>query len=134
MKGAADRLDDQVRAEGAAMGYDASTGDAGASSTNFTAVMHNVVNQMLLAMKAGEAAAAPSRRSRPAKSRCSRSPTPWRRSSRTIQIRSAFKPGDEMPGDFGHVLMKYLDRTRTVIIRSPSGRRATSRSAVPDRR
>jgi hypothetical protein len=29
------------------------------------------------------------------------------------------KPGDDMPGDFGHVLRKYLDRTRTILIKKP---------------
>ncbi|WP_293880602.1 strawberry notch-like NTP hydrolase domain-containing protein, partial [Sphingomonas sp.] len=111
------KMTQELRAEGGAMGHDASTGEAGASSTNFTAVMHNVINQMLLAMKAGQAATR-------AIEAIKRGEKPVLTVANTMEAflndyadNLGISPGDEMPGDFSHVLMKYLDRTRTVLIK-----------------
>jgi hypothetical protein len=117
--GAAGRMTAELRAEGSAMGHDASTGEAGASSTNFTSVMHNVINQMLLAMKAEQASAK-------AIEAIKRGEKPVLTVANTMEAflqdyadNLGIKPGDEMPGDFSHVLKKYLDRTRTVLIKKP---------------
>jgi hypothetical protein len=48
-------IDKEVKAEAAIAGQDASVGTAGAESTNFTSLMHNVVSQFLLSAKAERA-------------------------------------------------------------------------------
>ena len=43
---------DHMQSEGLQVGLDNAVGDAGASSTTFSSIMHNAVNQVLLALKA----------------------------------------------------------------------------------
>jgi len=118
-KAAAKQITKELRASGEMVGADGATGDAGAKSTNFTAIMHNVINQMLLAMKAPEAA-------KRAIEAIKRGEKPVLTVANTMEAflqdysdQLEIKPGDEMPGDFSHVLRKYLDRTRTISIRKP---------------
>jgi hypothetical protein len=49
-------IDDDVKAEGEAVGHDAATGQAGVNSTSFSSLLHNVISQMLVALKADPAA------------------------------------------------------------------------------
>jgi hypothetical protein len=53
IKAAAKNIDKELKADAKRITPDGSTGGAGAQSTNFTAIMHNLVNQLLLAQKAG---------------------------------------------------------------------------------
>lgn len=50
-KDAVEQVDEEMAAVGASVRTDNATGDAGASSTNFTALMHNVIAQTLMAQK-----------------------------------------------------------------------------------
>jgi predicted CopG family antitoxin len=45
-------IDRELKKEGKTVSRDGSTGGAGATSTNFTSLMHNVINQTLLSLKA----------------------------------------------------------------------------------
>lgn len=116
---AAENLTEILKSEGTAMGYDNATGEAGASSTSFTAVMHNVISQLLLAMKVEPAAqmaiAALKRGEKPVLTVANTMESFLSDYADTLGI----SPGEEMPADFSDVLMKYLDRTRTVIIKKP---------------
>ena len=45
------QIGDKVKGDAQHITPDGSTGGAGVVSTNFTSIMHNLVNQLLLAMK-----------------------------------------------------------------------------------
>lgn len=126
MKDAVAALNEQVKAEGEAVGYDGSTGDAGASSTNFTAVMHNLINQMLLSMKArpavDEALAALSRGEKPVLTVANTMESFLSDYASEVGIEA----GDAMPADFSDVVMRYLKRTRTVLIKKPFAKKGES--------
>lgn len=123
VKDAASNLSEQLKAEAAGLVADNATGDAGASSTNFTAIMHNVINQMLLAMKVDPAA-------KMAIEALKRGEKPVLTVANTMESflsdyaeSMGIGPGGEMPADFADVLQKYLDRTRTVTIRKPHAKK-----------
>lgn len=74
---AVEAADKAAAKAGGSVGDNKSTGKGGASSTNFTAVMHNVIAQSLLAQKVDavvEAAANDVARGRKSSSPC---PIPW---------------------------------------------------------
>ena len=131
VKAAARNMTAQIRADGEAFGHDAATGDAGARSTAFTSVMHNVVNQMLLAMKADQAAdhaiALIKAGEKPIFTVANTMEKFMKDYTDNIDVADAsvpggfrkIKPGDVLPGDFSEVLIKYLNRTRTVLIKKP---------------
>ena len=132
---AAVEITKKLKTEGQALGYDGATGDAGASSTSFTAVMHNVINQMLLAMKAEPAAvaaiAAIKRGEKPVLTVANTMESFLSDYSDSLGIGN----GDEMSADFSDVLKKYLDRTRTIIIKKPfamKGEKSTYRHYLSD--
>lgn len=116
---AAEQISQTIKAEAAAVSGDGSTGGAGADSINFTAIMHNVINQALLAMKAKPAA-------KMAIEALERGEKPVLTVSGTMEAflteyaeNLGINVGDPIPADFGDVLKKYLDRTRTLIIKKP---------------
>lgn len=56
VQSAAKRMDKEMKADGKAVSGSSSTGGAGVDSTNFTSVMHNLIDAMLLAVNAKPAA------------------------------------------------------------------------------
>lgn len=101
---------------------DNSTGAAGATSTNFTSLMHNVINQTLLALKA-EAAV------QEALSSLSRNEKPVITVANTMGsfIGDAaeaqdLKPGDPIDLNVGDLLRRYLESSRMVIIKEYDGK------------
>lgn len=119
VQGAADKVGNKLKAEAKIVLGDNATGSAGAESINFTAIMHNVINQMLLALKAKPAVEI-------ALEAIKRGEKPVFTVSGTMESfltdfvdNLGIKPGEAVEGDFRDVLMKYLNRTRTITIRSP---------------
>jgi hypothetical protein len=119
IRGAVAAIDQQVKAQAQSVSSDGSTGGAGASSTNFTAVMHNLINQMLLSMKAKPAA-------QMAIEAIRNGEKPVITVSSTMESflsdyagQMGHKIGDAVDIDFSRVLNKYLDRTRTITIKQP---------------
>jgi hypothetical protein len=112
-------LNDDLAGEAEGVGYDNATGDAGVHSTNFTSIMHNVINQMLLAMKVEPAAKAAveaiKRGEKPVLTVANTMESFLKDYADTIGI----KVGDETPADFSDVLHKYLERTRMITIKKP---------------
>ncbi len=112
-------IDKELKAEAEAVGYDGAVGEAGAESTAFTAIMHNVINQVLLAMKAKPAAKmaieALERGEKPVLTVAGTMETFYKDFAEQLGI----KHGEPIPADFSDVLKKYLDRTRTLIIKKP---------------
>lgn len=102
---------------------DGSTGAAGASSTNFTSIMHNVIGQTLLALKAEETV-----QDTLAILRNNQKPviTLYNTMGSTIGRAAEeqdLKPGDPIDLSVGDLLLRYLDRSRDVIEKDAFGDR-----------
>jgi hypothetical protein len=113
------RIDVNIKAEAQVVSPDGATGGAGAASVSFTSIMHNIINQMLLALKAKPAAEM-------AIEALKRGEKPVLTVSGTMESflkdfseSAGLKTRDEISAGFEDVLKKYLDRTRTLIIRKP---------------
>lgn len=117
VKGVADRISKELRAEAGGIAGDMAVGDAGASSSNFTAVMHNVINQMLLAMKSRWAVDHAIKVIKAGEKPVLTVANTMEAFLEDYADQLDLKPGDEMKGDFSHVLKKYADRSRTVLIK-----------------
>ena len=122
----ADSISEDIKAEAESVGYDNATGAAGADSVNFTSIMHNVINKMLLSMKAEPAA-------KMAIESLKRGEKPVLTVANTMESfftdfadTLGIEPGEPMPADFSDVLQKYLDRTRTLIIKKPFAKKGDS--------
>jgi len=122
---AVDAIDSTVKAEGSTMTQDGSTGGAGAGSTNFTSLMHNVIAQMLLTLKV-----------QPAISEALES---LRKGQKPIITLSntmgsmideyvgemGLNPGDAIGLTFGDLLKRYLQRSRRVTVGEAFGKKET---------
>lgn len=113
------RIDQDLKEEGRSIATDGATGGAGASSTNFTAVMHNIINQLLLSMKAQDAAdraiAALKRGEKPVITLANTNEAFIDEYAEGVGA----QVGDAIGIRFNDVLQRYLDRSRTVTIRKP---------------
>jgi hypothetical protein len=116
-------IDRVVRADARRVTTDNSTGGAGAESTNFTAVMHNLIDQMLLAIKAK-----PAVEQAIAALRAGEKPVITVANTMGSFIEDyveqvGLAPGDAINIDFGSLLTRYLERTRWYTERPPFMRR-----------
>jgi GNAT superfamily N-acetyltransferase len=119
MPGITEKIDEQLKAEAEGVVKDGSTGTAGAESINFTAIMHNVINQVLMALKAKPAVEVAIEALR-------RGEKPVFTVAGTMESflsdyadNLGLKMEDVIEADFSDVLLKYLDRTRTITIQKP---------------
>lgn len=111
---------------------DTAVGEGGAKGGGFSSVMHNVVSQMLLSLKAREVGRKAVETFRAGKK-------PIVALSNTLEGLLAdaaadadVKTGDEIPDfTFARIFDRYLERTRQVIVRSPFGDKA-ERVYIPD--
>lgn len=112
-------LDKRLKAEGKAVSHDGSTGGAGASSTNFTSVMHNLIDQMLLAVKAGPAAdraiEALKNGEKPVITVANTMGSFIADYTENMSINN----GDRLDLTFNSLLNRYLERTRWITVRRP---------------
>lgn len=109
---------------------DGVTGAAGAESTNFTSIMHNAIDQMLLGLKAERAAEL-------AIEALKRGEKPVITVANTMGSfieeyaeAAGMKSGDAINLTFGDLLARYLERSRDVRIKSPDG--TSSRHRMSD--
>ncbi|MGI2907146.1 strawberry notch C-terminal domain-containing protein [Tolypothrix sp. VBCCA 56010] len=122
-------MDKELKAEAKAAFGDNSTGGAGATSTNFTSIMHNVIDQMLFALKAEETVQESLRLLRQPESEkpvLALSNTMGSLIARVAEVQE-LRPGDVMDVDFGVLLHRYLERSRDVIIGNPYGEKSRHR-------
>jgi hypothetical protein len=126
VKAAAGNIDQRLKEDGKQITPDGSTGGAGASSTNFTAVMHNVINQLLLSMKAQAAAdraiAALKRGKKPVITLANTNEAFIDEYAEQVGA----NVGDAIGIRFNDVLQRYLDRSRTVTIKKPFAKKGES--------
>ncbi|NEP56500.1 MAG: DEAD/DEAH box helicase family protein [Symploca sp. SIO2G7] len=126
-QGSIKRLDKELKAEAKAVSSDSAVGKAGVSSTNFTSVMHNLVGQMLLSLKA-EATV------QKALEALGKDEKPVIALSNTMGSfigeyaeQQELQPGDVIDGDFGDLLRRYLERSREIMVGSPYGKKERRR-------
>jgi C-terminal domain on Strawberry notch homologue/P-loop containing NTP hydrolase pore-1/Toprim-like/Protein of unknown function (DUF3991)/MutS domain I len=114
-------IDKQLKAEAKALSQDNAIGQAGLKSTNFTSLMHNAIEQSLLAQKAEatvqDTIAAIGRGEKPIIAVASTMDAfiGWYAKENNI------KPGDGISLTFGDVLRRYLERSRDVLIKDYEG-------------
>ena len=118
---ATEKLDEELRAAGEALGFDNAVGKAGASSTNFTAIMHNVIDQMLLAFSADATADR-------AIAAIESGQKPVITVANTLESMldqyaevSGITVGQEFDITFADVFRRYLERSRWITIKKPQG-------------
>jgi hypothetical protein len=128
-RGSVKAIDKNLKAEAKQALVDSSTGGAGASSTNFISLMHNVIGQMLLGLKAESTvqhALELLRQEKPEKPVIALSST----MGSTIQRYAAdfgLQPGQEMGLSFGDLLRRYLERSRDILEGSAYGEKKLRR-------
>jgi C-terminal domain on Strawberry notch homologue/Toprim-like/Protein of unknown function (DUF3991)/MutS domain I len=117
----------QLKAEAKALADDNAVGRVGLKSINFTSLMHNAIDQSLLAQKAEvtvqETIAAIERGEKPiiAVASTMDSFINWYTNEHDI------KPGNEINLTFGDVLQRYLERSRDVLIKDFEGKSSRHR-------
>ncbi|WP_196236020.1 LPD38 domain-containing protein [Bradyrhizobium japonicum] len=119
VKEIADQLDEDLKGQASGTTFDNSVGDAGAKSVAFTSVMHNIINQMLLAMKADGAAQRAIEALKEGKKPVITLASTMESFLKNFADDTGIAPGSVINADFGDVLRRYLDRTRTVLIKKP---------------
>lgn len=106
---------------------DGSTGAAGVSSTNFTSIMHNVIAQALLALKAKatveETLQVLRNNEKPVIALYNTMGSIIERAADDQSL----KPGDPIDLSVGDLLLRYLERSRDVLIKDAFGTRTTHR-------
>jgi hypothetical protein len=119
IKDAIKNIDKGVKESAASITPDGSTGGAGANSTNFTAIMHNLVSQFLLAQKADiavqEALAALKQNDKPVITLANTMESFLKEYAEDHSL----APGDAISLSFKDLLHRYLERTRTITIKKP---------------
>lgn len=104
-------------AEAAAM--DSGTGSASVSSTNFTSLMHNIVNQMLLAIKTDAVASRAIEALKAGEKPVITVANTMGAFLKTYAEENDLKRGDAVDLSFRDVLSRYLERTRRLTIKRP---------------
>jgi len=114
---AVSELKELVKANAEMVSEDGSIGKAGVDSSNFTSLMHNVIDQMLLGLKANQAADQ-------AIKAIKNGERPVLTVSNTMEsfLKDAgLSPGDAVDLSFKDVLMRYLQRSRDIVIKDRNG-------------
>jgi hypothetical protein len=121
VKPAAEHIGDDLKDEAGVVLNDGSTGAAGAQSTNFTSVLHNLISQMLLSIKADSAADM-------AINAIKAGQKPIITLANTMEsfINEAAEAADLKVGDatdlnFRDLLLRYLERSRTITTKNAHG-------------
>ncbi|WP_319759575.1 LPD38 domain-containing protein [Maridesulfovibrio sp.] len=120
-------IDKELSSAGENILPDGSVGEAGAGSTNFTSLMHNVIDQMLLCLKVDSTVEL-------AKKHLERGEKPVIALANTMgsMVESYTKDHDIAPGQiidihFGDLLERYLERSREIVIGDPFGKKQKHR-------
>ena len=116
---AVEMIDMELRASGENIAPDGSTGSAGAASTNFTAIMHNVVDQMLLAFGANEAANRAIDAIRAGEKPVIALASTLETFIDEYAADAGAQPGDKLDITFADIFRRYLERTRRYTVKKP---------------
>ncbi len=129
---AVETIKDDVRGEGQSIGHDASTGAGGAASSNFTSIMHNLISQMLLALKVPAAVDQ-------VKASIARGEKPVVTVANTMESMldrfveaHTLSPGDLVNATFADLFERYLERSREITIKKPWSSTPAERKRLTD--
>ena len=119
-------LDKDFKAQARKVSEDRTIGQAGAESVNFTSLMHNAIDQSLLARKADAI-------SDRAIEQLEQDIKPFIAVSNTMGSfmekyaeANGLKPSDPTNASFNDIMLRYLDRSRDVIIKDFGGESVTN--------
>lgn len=118
-----DIIKDILDEMGAGQGKDGGTGSGGASSISFGSVMHNIVNQMLLAIKTNEVAKRAIRAHKDGEKPVIALASTMESFISDFVDGEGIKFGDPIDLTFRDVLARYLRRTLRILIKHPDGRK-----------
>lgn len=129
---AVERMKERAKREAKSVSEDGSVGAAGAESTNFTSVMHNLISQMLLALKADAAADR-------AIEALKRGEKPVITLANTMGSfigdyvdGASLKGGDRIGIGFRDLMRNYLEKSRMVTIKDQEGNKTRIRLGDED--
>ncbi|MDM8214929.1 PLxRFG domain-containing protein [Desulfovibrio piger] len=129
---AVERADKEAARRGGSVGDNKSTGKGGASSTNFTAVMHNVIAQSLLAQKVDavvEAAAEDVARGEKVVIALSNTMGSM---IREFAEQNGIAAGSPINFTFNDMFIRYLEKSRMISIREAGKKEATEKRRLTD--
>lgn len=129
---AVDRVDKEAARRGGSVGDNKSTGKGGASSTNFTAVMHNVIAQSLLAQKVDavvEAAAEDIARGEKVVIALSNTMGSM---IREFAEQNGIAAGAPINFTFNDMFIRYLEKSRMISIREAGKKEASEKRRLTD--
>ena len=106
-----------LKENGAGLGMDAGVGDMAANSTEFASIMHNIVNQMLLAIKADSAADAAIKALRAGEKPVVALAFTNESFITDYADDNSIQLGDEINISFTDVVRRYLDRTLRITVK-----------------
>ena len=120
-------ISEDLKSDAKKIGRDDSIGKAGADSTKFTAIMHNIVDQSLLARKADNMADE-------AIASLERGEKPVLTVSNTMGSfiddfakENEIEPGDDFEANFQDVMLRYLERSREITEKDYDGNQTRRR-------
>jgi len=110
-----------LKAEASTVETDGATGKAGVESTNFTSIMHNIIDQMLLALKADAAADRAIAAFKAGEKPVVTVANTMGSFIEEYAADAGLKPGDVMALGFKALLRRYLERSRDYTVKRPDG-------------
>ena len=110
---------DELAEIGGTASANSAAGDAGVTSINFTSVMHNLISQMLLSMKAEPAAQAALQSIKEGRKPILTVANTLETFLNDTAADLGLKHGDKIKLDFSGILHRYLKRVRTITIKPP---------------
>lgn len=110
-------MKDSLKAQAGSVSSDGSTGGAGLESTNFTSIMHNLINQLLLSMKSKPAIDAALKAIKDGQKPVLTVANTMESFLKDMASQLDLKAGDTIEMTFGDLLIRYLERTRTLTIK-----------------
>lgn len=136
VKDAIKKIDKDLKGEaGAAGGSDSAVGSAGAHSTGFGSVMHNLINQMLLASKTPAVVERAIEKMKEGKKPVIALANTMGSFIADFADQTDAKPGDAVDLTFNSMLNRYLERTLRYTVRKPfmkKGEKAEVRYLKPE--
>lgn len=114
-------MNKQLKREAKALRLDTAIGEAGAKSIEFASLMHNLIDQMLLSLKAEATVQKSLELLRNGEKPVITVANTMGSFIGNYASAQDIKPGDSLNLDFGAMLMRYLERSREVIIKDAYG-------------
>lgn len=121
--GAVDELAERAKSGAEKIEDDSATGQAGAQSTNFTSLMHNVIAQMLLALKVDKAADIAIESLKAGEKPVLTLANTMGSFIDSYVSEVGILPGDAIALSFGDVMRRYLKASKRVTVKRPDGSR-----------